>query len=185
MFCPRCGQQQITEETRFCSRCGFLMTSVAELIATGGALPQYLGKKGMSPRKKGLKQGAMLFFSGILLVPLLAIIIVGILNFEGYLVGIVALLTFLGGILRMIFALLFESSDPSDKTLEENVFQSAQTLLNKRQEAKGLPPQQSIPISTYVPPVAGNWRDTNDLKETPSVTEHTTKHLDLEKDANK
>jgi hypothetical protein len=181
MFCPRCGQQQINEETRFCSRCGFLMTSVTELIANGGALPQYFKPKGTSPRKKGVKQGAMLFFSGILLVPLLAIIVVGLLNFEGYLVGIVALLTFLGGILRMIFALLFESSDPSEKTLEENVYQSAQTLLNKRQEAKGLPPQQSIPVSTYVPPVAGNWRDTNDLKETPSVTEHTTKHLDMEK----
>ncbi|HSK71915.1 MAG TPA: zinc ribbon domain-containing protein [Pyrinomonadaceae bacterium] len=187
MFCPRCGQEQISDETRFCSRCGFTMTGVVELIASGGALPQYLASnkpKGMLPRKKGLKQGAMLFFSGILLVPLLAIIVVGILEFEGYLVGIVALLTFLGGILRMIFALLFESSDPSEKTLEENVYESAQTLLNKKQEAKGLPPQQSIPTSAYVPPTAGNWRDTNDLQNPSSVTEETTRLLELEKKKN-
>ena len=186
MFCPRCGQEQVSEETRFCSRCGFLMTGVSELIAKGGALPQYLATnepKDLSPRRKGLKQGAMLFFSGILLVPLLGIIIVGILNFEGYLVGITALLTFLGGILRMIFALLFESNHPNEKTLEENVYQSAQTLLNRKQEAKSLPPQQSVPTSGYVPPPAGHWRDTNDLSKVPSVTEHTTKHLNLEKDS--
>lgn len=164
------------------------MTGVSELIAKGGALPQYLTTnepKSLSPRKKGLKQGAMLFFSGILLVPLLGIIIVGILNFEGYLVGITALLTFLGGVLRMIFALLFESNDPTEKTLEENVYQSAQTLLNKKQKSKSLPPPQSIPASGYIPPTAGNWRDTNDLDKVPSVTEHTTKHLNLEKDSEK
>lgn len=181
MFCPRCGQEQISEETRFCSRCGFLMTGVAELIAKGGALPQYLGKpKGVSPRKKGLKQGGKLFLSGALIVPLLAIIIVGILNFEGYLVGIAALITFLGGILRMIYALLFESNDPAEQTLEEEVYQTAQTLLNKKQDAKSLPPQ-SASASSYIPPAAGNWRETNDLNKVPSVTEHTTKHLKSEK----
>ena len=155
MFCPRCGQEQVSEETRFCSRCGFLMTGVSELIAKGGALPQYLATnepKGMSPRKKGLKQGAMLFFSGILLVPLLGIIIVGILEFEGYLVGIVALLTFLGGILRMIFALLFESKTRTKKLSKKMSTNPQQTLLSKRQEAKSLPPQQSVPTSGYVPP---------------------------------
>lgn len=181
MFCPTCGQRQISEETRFCSRCGFLLTGVTQLIVNGGALPQILPPsepKAMSPRKRGLRQGGMLFMSGILIVPLLGIILVGILNFEGYAVGIAALITFLGGILRMIFALMFESNQPYGATLEENVLHTAQNFLGKNKSAGALPPQQSIPTSTYVPPAAGNWRDTNDLNAQPSITENTTKFLD-------
>lgn len=182
MFCPRCGQEQINNETRFCSRCGFLMTGVSELIAHEGLIPEkYVqGRAGKnSPKKRGIRQGAMLFLSGILIVPLLGIIIVGILNFEGYIVGIAALLTFLGGILRMLFALLFESPDPTDKTLEENMFETSQRFLNRQKDQNTLPPAQSLPTSAYVPPVAGNWRDTNDL-EVSSVTEETTKLLERE-----
>ncbi|MGI9055397.1 MAG: hypothetical protein ACR2F2_06290, partial [Pyrinomonadaceae bacterium] len=153
MFCPRCGQEQISDETRFCSRCGFLLTGVSEVIANDGLIPEISGqyKDGkISPKKRGIKQGAMLFLSGILIVPLLGIIVVSILNFEGYLVGIAALLTFLGGILRMLFALLFESNYPSENTLEENVFASGQKFLNKKSKANALPPQQSIPTSGYI-----------------------------------
>lgn len=181
MFCPTCGQRQATEETRFCSRCGFLLTGVTQLIFNGGALPQTLPSaesKAMSPRKRGLRQGGMLFMSGILIVPLLAITLVGIFNFEGYAVGIAALITFLGGILRMIYALLFESTLPYGTTMEENVLHTAQNFLGKNKSAEALPPPQSIPTSTYVPPAAGNWRDTNDLNAAPSVTENTTKFLD-------
>ncbi len=180
MFCPRCGQEQINNETRFCSRCGFLMTGVTELISNNGLIPErQLTIKDWknSPKKRGIKQGAILFLSGALIVPLLGIIFVGILNFEGYIVGIAALLTFLGGILRMLYALLFESTIPGDVTLEDTIHETKQKLFNKNPTANALPPQQSIPVSNYVPPAAGNWRDTNDL-ETSSVTENTTKLLE-------
>lgn len=180
MFCPRCGQEQINNETRFCSRCGFLMTGVSELIENEGIIPEkYVKLKSgkNSPKMRGVKQGAKLFLLGVLLVPLLGIIFVGILNTEGYIVGIAALLTFLGGILRMLYALLFESGNPNDKTLEENVFETSQKFLNKQKNQNALPPQQSVPASSYVPPSAGSWRDTNDLQPS-SVTENTTKLLE-------
>lgn len=180
MFCPRCGQEQISNETRFCSRCGFLMTGVNELIVHEGLIPEkYVQYKGgsNSPKKRGIKQGALLFLSGALIVPLLGIIVVGILNFEGYIVGIAALLTFLGGILRMLYAILFESSHPGDETLEDTIIETKQKLFSKKSNANALPPQQSIPVSNYVPPTAGNWRDTNDLQPS-SITENTTKLLE-------
>jgi hypothetical protein len=31
MHCPRCGQQQISDQTKFCSRCGFQLGLVSEL----------------------------------------------------------------------------------------------------------------------------------------------------------
>ncbi len=109
---------------------------------------------------------------GIFLVPFLGVL-TNILYFSTYFVGLAAIVFFLGGFLRMIYALIFESGNPADKTLEENVFHTAQKLLNKRPKQNELPPQ-SISVNSYVPPIQGNWRDTNDLSPT-SVTDNTTK----------
>lgn len=179
MYCPRCGQEQITEETRFCSRCGFLLTGIAEVMANDGALPvaaaASTGISVSSPRKKGLKQGLFIFLLTFLVVPLLSIFTL-MLDAEPYAVVIGAIVLTVGGLLRMAYALMFEASEPGENTLEQNVYQSAQSLLNKKKEANALPPQTSFPVDSYAPPGQGTWRDTNDL--TPSsVTDNTTKLL--------
>ena len=182
MFCPTCGQRQISEDTRFCSKCGFLLSGVAELIFNGGALPQTLQPLKStkdSPRRKGLKQGLFVFLLSFLVVPLIAILTIAIDAREPFAVAIAAILLTVGGLLRMAYALMFESNEPyGGATLEENALNAAQNFLGKNKSAAALPPSQSIPTSTYVPPTAGNWRDTNDLNATQSVTENTTKFLD-------
>lgn len=187
MFCPRCGQEQVSEEIRFCSRCGFLLLGVSELIASGGTPAQVLTDqqgKPSSPRKRGLKQGLFIFLLTFLVVPILAIITIAV-NAEPFVVAMAAILLTVGGLLRAIYALMFESSDPSHKTIEENVYQTAQNFLGRKQDQNALPPQQTQPASGYVPPVAGNWRDTNDLKSPVSITEDTTKLLEMERNAEK
>ena len=60
MFCPQCGQQQVSGTVRFCSRCGFPMDGVIQLLSTGGMLPVYRSSDEpvqISPRRKGVKQG--------------------------------------------------------------------------------------------------------------------------------
>lgn len=180
VYCPRCGQEQISFETRFCSRCGFLMSGLAEVVVKGGISQelQPSGAKPASPRRKGLKQGGAWFLLGVLVVPILAVLH-EIFGFTENIVALAAIIFFLGGILRMIYALIFESGNPAEKTLEENVMHTAQKLLNKKPNAAELPPSQSVPASGYIPPVAGNWRDTNDLTPT-SVTDGTTKLLQKE-----
>ena len=178
VFCPRCGQEQISSETRFCSRCGFLMNGLSEIVLNGGVSQQLepAGPKPITPRRKGLKQGGGWFLFGVIFVPILGILS-NILRFNDDIVGLAAVIFFLGGIVRMLYALIFESGNPADKTLGENVVQTAQKILNKKPDANALPPQQSIPTSGYVPPAAGNWRDTNDLQHS-SVTDSTTKLLE-------
>lgn len=186
MYCPICGQQQISEETRFCSRCGFLLTGVAEVVAKGGALPQFINQtdpKAMSPRRKGVKQGGRLMLAGLIIVPLVAVLSEA-LNFDPTLTAILAILTFWGGLLRIIYALLFESSQPIGKTLEENLLSNAQTLFGRNKKQNALPPHQSIPASDYIPPTQTNRRDTNDLAQ-PSVTEETTKLLEKDSERQK
>jgi hypothetical protein len=177
VYCPRCGQEQISHEVRFCSRCGFLMNGLAEVVLNGGMLQQTEAKP-PTPRRRGLRQGGGLILLGALVVPLLGVL-TNLLYFSTYFVGLAAIIFFLGGILRMVYALVFESGNPNEKTLEENVYQAAQKLLKKQQQPNALPPPQSIPADAYAPPTQGTWRDTNDLMPT-SVTDNTTKLLSKE-----
>ena len=77
MFCPRCGQQQVVEEVRFCARCGFQLGGVAVLLANEGAWPAHAAPPAApldSPRSRGVRQGGMMMLFGAALVPVLAII---------------------------------------------------------------------------------------------------------------
>ena len=180
IHCPRCGQEQVSNQTRFCSRCGFLMTGVGELVANEGVIPERFvqAKSGKnSPKKRGIKQGAIVRLVGtMLIVPLLAVISAEF-DISPALVALAAIISFVGGLLRIIYAAMFESSEAADKTLEENVIDTSRRFLNKKQTADALPPQQSIPTSAYIPRTPGQWRDTNDLQPS-SVTDHTTKLLE-------
>ena len=87
-----------------------------------------------------------------------------------------AISLFVGGLLRMAYALLFESTVPGAPTLEDDVLASTRGIAGANANLNLLPGQQSIPVISYGPPQAGHWRDTSDLQPT-SVTESTTKLL--------
>lgn len=182
MYCPICGQQQVSENIRFCSRCGFLLTGVGEVVANNGLVPnqqqQIEGEIKDSPRKRGIKQGAMIMLVGcLLIVPIIAMLHVAT-NTEPFVMAIVGIISFWGGILRMIYAWMFESKFPGGQTLEQNLIATTQNLIGNRQNQQALPPQQSIPVSDYAAPKMGTWRETNDLVEVRSVTDSTTKLLE-------
>ena len=179
MFCPNCGQERISNETNYCSRCGFLLTVVGELLQTGGQNPLVFPDTvplSQSPRKRGLKQGLFLFLLTFLLAPLMGMISLA-LNIEPFLVGIAVVVCFIGGLLRMVYAFMFESAEPGNPTLEEKVIAGAAGLRSPAPAHPALPPQQYVPAVNQFAPSGGNWRDTNDLQPV-SVTERTTKLLE-------
>lgn len=177
MFCPRCGQEQVSDQVKFCSRCGLLLSGMPEIIANGGVLQAY-ESKAPSARRRGVKQGGKMILLGAFVVPLLGVLSL-LLRFPEEIIGLAAVVFFVGGFIRLIYALIFESSNPEEKILEENVVETAQKILGKKKTANELPPAQSIPVNSYIPPKQSNWRDTNDLDPT-SVTDNTTKLLDRE-----
>lgn len=122
-------------------------------------------------RNRGFKQGLFIFLLTFLVVPIVTMIAIG-LRFGPFIPTIVTILMTGGGLLRMIYALMFESADAPDHA---RMPQLNGTI--DRQHA--LPPPQSIPVTSYGPPGTGNWRDTNDLEPT-SVTESTTRLLQKE-----
>src|SRR5712671_1582500 len=119
MYCPQCGQQQATDSMRFCARCGLPLEGAMVLLAHGGMLPRYeaaAGETRISARRRGVKQGALLMLIGAVLVPLLGVFS----SFAPFTIGrafeffaaAAAILCFVGGPLRMLFAALFEEGAP-------------------------------------------------------------------------
>jgi hypothetical protein len=145
------------------------------LIQTGGLVPRGATSDiSTSPRRKGLKQGLFIFLLTFLVVPIVAIFTVAI-RVEPYAVAITAVALFMGGLLRIAYALMFESAMPAGIIGEMQG--SSQTFLPSRPAVGSLPPQTAYPAQTYAAPQGGNWKDTNDLEPT-SITEGTTKLLE-------
>jgi hypothetical protein len=180
MYCPRCGQQQATDSMRFCSRCGFAMEGAIQLLAHGGMLPVYsqpVGEKTISPRRKGVKQGAGLMLLGAIIVPIFGVMAgfaPGRLdNLFAFFAALSAVICFVGGPLRMLFAAIFEEAAPP-------MHFTSQMNYNVQ---SSVPPAH---VSALPPPPAANpasqWRrpDTGELQPRASVTDSTTQLLDRE-----
>jgi hypothetical protein len=180
MYCPHCGQQQAPGAVRFCSRCGFPLEGVLQLLNNGGMLPAYREPGTpveMSPRKKGVRQGGMLFLLGAIIVPILGLFASYFdSRFPEILTGLAAIICFIGGPLRMLFAAVFEEGAPRPLP------QAAPSYM-----APPVVPRQFGPTpNTALPPPSlstAPWRKrptTAELATPPSVTENTTRLLDKE-----
>jgi cytochrome c biogenesis protein CcdA len=178
MHCPRCGQQQVSEETKFCSRCGFPLGLVSEIIFHGGFLPQLAD---LPKNKKWLTRKNALKFalSWFLVLCFILAPISGIADLDD-LAGFFAVIGMMGAIIMAIFSFLFL---PKEKKFyeNENFLHGAQqpAQFAGRQNHQALPPQQAQPAQSYMPPPANSWKapDTGELTRPGSVTEHTTKLL--------
>jgi hypothetical protein len=179
MYCPQCGQQQVSDVIRYCSRCGFLLDGVMTVLAAGGAIPtRYLQPNNQKPsaRSKGIRQGAMLMLSTVLVVPIVAILSVNLLwEVSHIIVPLTALFCFVGGLLRILYALLMEDATPQIDSGQLNSYASLGTpQFNRPASNAALPPATVNP--------APSWRPRPTTAEIyqppPSITENTTRLLD-------
>jgi hypothetical protein len=185
MYCPQCGQQQVSDSLRFCSRCGFPLEGVLQLLGSGGALPIYQqpsGPREMSARRKGVRQGAALFLTGAVLVPVL-----GVLNaftagpsLLDILVPLAAIIFFLGGIIRMLFAALFEEGAPRPHQLVTTSYAPFPVSQLGTSAPAALPSAQHNPAPAWRP-----RHNTGELRQPSSVTENTTRLLDKDDPGNR
>ncbi|MGB7923171.1 MAG: hypothetical protein WCF57_08000 [Pyrinomonadaceae bacterium] len=178
MYCPKCSQQQVDDNVRYCSRCGFPLGGVAELMSTGGVLEVYQAgsaRPWLSPRQRGIRQGAMMMLSLLLVMPVVIFLLVAMLNMPGELIPLIGAILFMGGLLRILYAVIFEEDRPHAKqeSLPQYIAPTAQARLNTPARGSALPPPQSTPTSSWRGPV-----NTSELVAPPSVTENTTRLLD-------
>ncbi len=167
MFCPKCSQEQISDNIRYCSRCGFPLNIVVELLAHDGTLAREMKDKQqqwLSRRQRGAHQGKVLMLTS-LAVTLISALFSIFLKPELFipLTGIILLLC---GVLRIFFAYVLERDERMQKPGAEPAQLSAA-------DRDYLSPAMSVSATGF------GKRDVNtaELVAPPSVIEHTTKLL--------
>jgi hypothetical protein len=179
MFCPRCGQQQVSEETKFCSRCGLPLGVISETVAQGGYLSQ-LAEVGSKKTIFNKKNGVVFSLFWIMFFLLIMTPVWGMMDVDK-LAGASAIIGIFGGIMWMIAALVFLPSSRPKLSGYSNELAGHSTAhgMFERGRQGALPPQQSQPASSYAPPPGSSWRapDTGEFAVPGSVTDNTTKLL--------
>ena len=180
MFCPQCGQQQVTAAIRFCSRCGFPLDGVIQLLNNGGMIPIYRHPDepvAVSARRKGLKQGGILLLSGAVIVPILGMFssFARGSTFLEILAALAAIICFIGGPLRMLYAAVFEEGAPRPvRAYGPPAPTQGPPQFALHAQSPALPPAQVRAPSRRSRPT------TAELANPPSVTENTIRLLDKE-----
>ena len=173
MFCPRCSQQQVSEETKFCSRCGFPLGLVSEILAHGGFLPQ-LAELYQSKNRLTRRNGLIFSLFWFLIVTAIFTPLLGIIGAPDALVGFTGLIGSVGALILVIASFLLLKKPLSPLTMPPPERRNAALSAN---QTPALPPDQTT-ADSYIPP-ANSWQsnDTDEFVRRSSVVENTTKLL--------
>ena len=169
MYCPNCGQQQVSEEMRFCSRCGLALSGLADWLA--GGLPVQRANEipvaTPSPRRKGMRRAAKLMFFSFALFPVF--LAIGLLIDEGA-VLIFPMIALFVSLVMLLYARLFgEMITPVNSQVQTSAMGAFST--------RGSLPS---PVTSAIPNIGRQRVRTNELAQPSSVTENTTRLLDNE-----
>ena len=107
MYCPNCGQAQISSEMRFCSRCGLALSGLAEWLATDQLTARKTEDVPVSldsPCRRGMRRGAKLMFFSLVLLPIF--LVLSIFMDEGAVMFVPCILFFISMVL-ILYARLF------------------------------------------------------------------------------
>ena len=172
MYCPKCGQQQVSDEMRFCSRCGFQLAVVSALIATGGASPAVVvadsdGDLDLKA-KRNKRQGAKLMFVSGVVMPIamgLSILV------DSPLPLLIPMTIFLAGLAWMYYFRWFgdDVSFVDQRSPQSQLIGAKQSFL---------PTSQSL-VTTFS---SNHSHHTAEIIQPPSVTERTTRLLEAEEE---
>jgi hypothetical protein len=168
MYCPRCGQQQISDEVRFCPRCGISLAAVPALLTGGEARAAGEGASaggGRTRKRAQTRRGAKIMFFSAVLAPIFFAISIAA-DSPGPLV--VPFTVFLAGLAWMLYFVIFGEEIP-DAGMEKG-----QKDLREGRGAQALPPSTFVPASGF----GRQGANTADMAQPPSVTEQTTRLLD-------
>ena len=182
MFCPRCGQQQASEEVRFCSRCGLQLDALAEFVESGGRLVVRDASEdlpALTPRQRGTRMGLLILVAGLIFGVLAVILTAFKEDFFVLLLGAALIIT--AGVMRMLYGMLLEDDSARKKAARRSARDEKRDAAREKKrmkptDARGkeLPPQRSVPASAFT----NTGGPTGEMSAPPSVTESTTRLLE-------
>lgn len=176
MHCPQCGQKQASAEVHFCNSCGFPLDRVKELLAGDNLSPspeKESQKPVESPRRRGVRQGVILFFICLATAALTT-------RTGNPRAQLLPIMFFLASLMRIVYAVFFQEGAPRKKKQDGPLPSAPITTeqLGAATRGSALPPAQGVPVAAFKTRRA----ETAEMVNPPSVTEHTTKLLNESKD---
>jgi hypothetical protein len=168
MFCPRCSQEQVSAEIRFCSRCGLPLADIAEAVEGGGFVDRNAGDAACSLRRSVF---AALLVMAASFIFLIVSLITGTPE-PSFVVQwnlFVSLAFFFGGLIWAGYALR-PGRRKSRSRGRQGVDQPRASLAIEGYTS----PTRTLPDTYSAPAVVETTRE---LDKIPSVVEHTTRTL--------
>lgn len=176
MYCPNCGLEQISDEMRFCQRCGLSLTDVKNFI-TGGALVAQAPEAKKVERTRGQRSARR--GSWMILVSLVLSFFTGLLaavedEFAVFFLPLVPL--FLIGLGFVLYGVFLADRKLEAAKRAESQPRAVPVHLGFAARNPELYAARSQPIETFTPQRV----HTAEMVHPPSVTENTTRLLDDE-----
>lgn len=181
MYCPKCSQEQISDEMRFCSRCGFSLIAVRDLVASGNALVN----PGPETPQLSCGQRAVRRAAWVLLASVALTFFVGFLTAidDDFAVFFVFpfLIFFIGFVLMLYGAFIADKRAARKKAaaLQQQLAAAMQAQLSAAPHTPELYPSRMAPVESF----AARKPQTAEMVRPPSVTENTTRLLEEDADA--
>ena len=184
MYCPKCSQQQVSVEVRFCSRCGFQLGAVRELIASSDAFVWHeAGAQGsqLSPALRGVRKGIWIMLACFPLA-LFAGLLTAIDDVFAVLL-LMPVLCFIAGFARLLYATFIEEKAPRVKRDASRLHVASAMPAQPVNVVRSpeLPPARVAPVKDFT----AQRIKTAEMIQPPSVTENTTRLLDEEADSHR
>ena len=171
MFCPKCSQEQVSDETRFCSRCGFQLNVVKALLAEEGAPESAeIQKIDRSLRKRDVTIGAGLMFVFAFIVAALTVSMPP--NHSSRILFLIVAWLALSLLINIKPIIQFFVRGETGATDEKLLPSKLTAVFNWEKQNAALPTAQSIPVDLMMP-----GADTAEMLPPPSITEPTTNLL--------
>ena len=179
MYCPKCSQEQISDEMRFCSRCGFPLIAVRDLVASGNALVKLEEPLQASCGQKAVRRAAWMLMASVVLS--LFVGFLAAIEDDFAVFFIFPFLIFLIGFALMLYGVFIADKRAARKkaaALQKQLAASMQAHLNAAPRTPELYPSQMTPNESFT----GRRPQTAEMFRPPSVTENTTRLLEDDPD---
>ncbi|HEY0427217.1 MAG TPA: zinc ribbon domain-containing protein [Pyrinomonadaceae bacterium] len=172
MFCPKCSQQQVSDETRFCSRCGFQLNVVKALLSSESATQSVeTAKPDRSLRKRDATIGAALMFVCAFVVAGLTVDMPA--SHSARILLLIVAWFFLSLLINIkpIIQYFMRAENASPASDDFSVSKTISQLTSRNKNA--LPEAHGIPADFAMPGL-----NTAEMVKPPSITERTTNLLE-------
>jgi hypothetical protein len=173
MYCPNCGQEQISDEMRFCQRCGLSLTDVKNLISRAALV---VPTAEVQPVQRTRGQRSTSRGAWMMLVSLVLAFIAGFFTVMDDDFGVLFLfpvLLFLIGFIVLLYGVFLADRKAQAKRAATQISTSPSQLVApaRTPELYAAPAQ---PIENFRP----HRVETAEMVQPRSVTENTTRLLD-------